>query len=278
MVRGDRRTAGRSRARDRRDGRAGWVRVADGGAHRAADRRAASTGLGRPGVVGCRRSGRTDGPRRGTRLGRGATADPSPRLRAAARDGVPCRSSGMFLVYSATHQTLAADGFDPFDRVKKQVSRAGDRASCCVLVIATFDYRFFKVYAGFIYAATVLLLAVLQIPGWRRRPARTSTCPARRLCSSAPRSSRRSALLVMLAAMLSELRTPEPELRDVLRVCVIAVVPMGLVFINSPRSARRSCSSRSSSACSSWPARARGTWRRWPLAALVLDRRLPARA
>ncbi len=85
--------------------------------------------------------------------------DPVLLIVAAALIGV-----GMFLVYSATHQTLEADGFDPFDRVKKQAVTAAI-GIVIVLVIATFDYRFFKVYAGFIYAATLLLLAILQIPG-----------------------------------------------------------------------------------------------------------------
>ncbi len=35
----------------------------------------------------------------------------------------------------------------------------------------------------------------------------------------------------MLAAMLSELRTQEPMLPDVLRVCIVSAVPMLLVFI-----------------------------------------------
>src|SRR5207344_1474818 len=39
------------------------------------------------------------------------------------------------------------------------------------------------------------------------------------------------AIIVMLAAVLSELRSPVPTLRDVLRVCVIAAIPMVLVFI-----------------------------------------------
>ena len=39
------------------------------------------------------------------------------------------------------------------------------------------------------------------------------------------------ALILMLAAMLSELRTPEPMLPDVLRVCIVSAVPMVLVFI-----------------------------------------------
>ncbi|MEA2555131.1 MAG: rod shape determining protein RodA, partial [Actinomycetota bacterium] len=39
------------------------------------------------------------------------------------------------------------------------------------------------------------------------------------------------ALCIMLSAILSELRNPEPLLRDTLRVCLVAGVPMVLVFI-----------------------------------------------
>ena len=139
---------------------------------------------------------------------------------------------GMFLVYSATHQTLAADGFDPFDRVKKQLATAGI-GFVLVLVIATFDYRFFKVYAGFIYAATVLLLAVLQVPGMASPTGAYIDVPGATLLQLSPAEFSKLGLLVVLAAMLSELRTHRPELRDVLRACLIAGVSMGLVFINS---------------------------------------------
>jgi rod shape determining protein RodA len=61
---------------------------------------------------------------------------------------------GMFAIYSATSQTLRADGFDPFSRVNKQAVTAV-LGFVLLLVMATFDYRFLKVYAGFIYGATV---------------------------------------------------------------------------------------------------------------------------
>ncbi|HSL12291.1 MAG TPA: rod shape-determining protein RodA [Actinomycetota bacterium] len=139
---------------------------------------------------------------------------------------------GMFLVYSATHQTLEADGFDPFDRVKKQAVTAAIGV-VLVLVIATFDYRFFKVYAGFIYAGTLLLLAILQIPGMSSATGAYIDIPGAALLQISPAEFSKLGLLVVLAAMLSELRTPQPELRDVARVCVLALASIGLVFINS---------------------------------------------
>jgi cell division protein FtsW (lipid II flippase) len=49
---------------------------------------------------------------------------------------------GLFLIYSATNQTLRQDGLDPFDRVNKQVITM-ILGLVLMLVIATFDYRFF---------------------------------------------------------------------------------------------------------------------------------------
>ena len=140
---------------------------------------------------------------------------------------------GMFLVYSATHQTLEADGLDPFDRVKKQAVTAAI-GIVIVLVIATFDYRFFKVYAGFIYAATLLLLALLQVPAMQSPvPGAYIDIPGASLLQISPAEFSKLGLLVVLAAMLSELRTPQPELRDVLRASALALTSIGLVFINS---------------------------------------------
>jgi rod shape determining protein RodA len=140
---------------------------------------------------------------------------------------------GFFLVYSATHQTLEADGLDPFDRVKKQAATAAIGV-VLVLVIATFDYRFFKVYAGFIYAGTLLLLALLQVPGMQSPvPGAYIDIPGAELLQISPAEFSKLGLLVILAAMLSELRTSQPELRDVLRACVLALTSIGLVFINS---------------------------------------------
>jgi len=71
---------------------------------------------------------------------------------------------GMFLLYSATNQTLRADGFDPFERVKRQVMVV-IAGSVLLVLVASFDYRFFKVYAGFFYAAGLFFVALLLIPG-----------------------------------------------------------------------------------------------------------------
>ncbi|HEX6401270.1 MAG TPA: FtsW/RodA/SpoVE family cell cycle protein, partial [Actinomycetota bacterium] len=70
---------------------------------------------------------------------------------------------GCFLLYSATNQTLKQDGLDPFLRVNRQLVTAAIGAGL-VLLMASFDYRFLKVYAGFIYAGTVLSLILVRVP------------------------------------------------------------------------------------------------------------------
>ncbi len=82
---------------------------------------------------------------------------------------------GLFLLYSATHQTLSQDGLDPFARVKKQAITA-ILGAIVMIVIVSFDYRFFKVYAGFIYAVTILALVLVRSRGSRsrRRSSRSS--------------------------------------------------------------------------------------------------------
>ena len=58
---------------------------------------------------------------------------------------------GLFLLYSATNQTLRQDGLDPFARVNKQAFTIGLGLRRADRDVAAVDYRFFKVYAGFIY-------------------------------------------------------------------------------------------------------------------------------
>jgi rod shape determining protein RodA len=99
-----------------------------------------------------------------------------------------------------------------------------------LVLVAAFDYRFYKVYAGFIYAATVVALVLVQTP------LGTSPAGAQRWFTFGgfqltPSEFAKIALALMLGAVLSELRTIEPTLSDVLRVTMIAAVPTGLVFI-----------------------------------------------
>jgi rod shape determining protein RodA len=136
---------------------------------------------------------------------------------------------GLFLVYSATNQSLVAVREDPGLFVKKQAT-AFVLGIVLLLLVATFDYRFYKVYAGFIYAGAVISLVLV------RTPLGGSSSGAQRWFEFGgfqvtPSEFAKVALILMLATVLSELRTSEPALVDVLRVTLIAAVPMALVFI-----------------------------------------------
>ncbi|HEY6567802.1 MAG TPA: rod shape-determining protein RodA, partial [Actinomycetota bacterium] len=141
---------------------------------------------------------------------------------------------GLFAIYSATSQTLRQDGLDPLSRVNKQLVTAV-LGFVLLLLIATFDYRFLKVYAGFIFGATLVMLLLLQIPGVAGNASGTSNyinIPGVSLLQISPSEFAKIGLIVILSAMLSELRTPVPELQDFVRVLMVAGVTMGLVFIN----------------------------------------------
>jgi rod shape determining protein RodA len=141
---------------------------------------------------------------------------------------------GLFAIYSATSQTLRQDGLDPLSRVNKQVATAV-LGFIVLLVMMTFDYRFLKVYAGFIYGITLFLLLVLQIPGVSGGEGATSNyidIPGVSLLQISPSEFAKVGLIIILSAMLSELRTPVPMLSDVVRVLMVAGLTMGLVFLN----------------------------------------------
>ena len=141
---------------------------------------------------------------------------------------------GLFAIYSATSQTLRQDGLDPLSRVNKQAVTA-ILGCILLLMIATFDYRFLKVYAGFIFGTTLFLLLLLQIPGVAGNVSGTSNyinIPGVSLLQISPSEFSKIGLIVILSAMLSELRSPIPELADVVRVLMVAALTMGLVFIN----------------------------------------------
>jgi rod shape determining protein RodA len=138
--------------------------------------------------------------------------------------------AGFFLLYSATNQTLKQDRLDPFLRVNKQMITAAI-GIVLILLMATFDYRFLKVYASFIYAGVVLSLLLVRVPFLG-----SSAAGAQRWFEVAgfqitPSEFAKVGLIVMLAASLSELRHTVPTIQDVIRLCAIALVPLTLVFI-----------------------------------------------
>ena len=117
-----------------------------------------------------------------------------------------------------------------------RVIKQGATAGCGLLVvvqIASFDYRFFKVYAGFIYVAALAALVLVKIPGIG---ATDPSGVAQRWFAIAglqitPSEITKVCVIVMLAAILSEIRTPEPTLGDLVRALAVAALPLVLVFI-----------------------------------------------
>ena len=117
-------------------------------------------------------------------------------------------------------------------RIMKQGATAGV-GLIIVVVICSFDYRFFKVYAGFIYLASLAALVLVKIPGIG---ATDPSGVAQRWFSIAgiqitPSEITKLCVIVMLAAVLSNIRTPEPTLGDLVKILAVAFVPLVLVFI-----------------------------------------------
>ena len=135
---------------------------------------------------------------------------------------------GLLMVYSATHRSLAQFGEDPGFFLKKQAVYLAMGAMAMVAA-ASIQYRLAKVYAGFLYLLGVMLLVLV------RTPLGTTVAGAQRWFEFGgfqltPSLFMRTALVVMLAALLSEVRG-ELGLRDVVRAATLAAIPMALVLI-----------------------------------------------
>jgi rod shape determining protein RodA len=135
---------------------------------------------------------------------------------------------GLFMVYASSH-ALTTFGVDPTAFVKKQMTWLVLSAGVLLLTI-TFDYRYTKVYAGFLYAALLLLLLAVRTPlGTTVKGAQRSFQLAGFAFS--PSELMKIGLIVMLAAFLSERKGDSLSLRDLIRATLIAAIPMALVFI-----------------------------------------------
>ncbi|HEX3299898.1 MAG TPA: rod shape-determining protein RodA [Actinomycetota bacterium] len=139
---------------------------------------------------------------------------------------------GLLLVYSATSQTLRNMGLDSFDRTNKQAITMV-LGGIFALVIAAIDYRFLKIYAGFIYIGSVLSLILVRIPGIGSTD--VSGTAQRWFAVGAfqitPSEFTKLALILALGAVLANIRTPEPTLRDIGKALFLAAIPLGLVFL-----------------------------------------------
>jgi rod shape determining protein RodA len=137
---------------------------------------------------------------------------------------------GFFLLYAATSQTLRQDDLDPFLRVNRQVVTAALGLGLLVL-IASFDYRFLKVYASFVYAGIVVSLVLVRLPFLGSSAAgaqRWFQLPGLQIT---PSEFAKLGLIVMLAASLSELKRTVPAAGDLIRLCMVALLPLVLVFV-----------------------------------------------
>lgn len=136
---------------------------------------------------------------------------------------------GLLMVYSSTRTSLNALGLDPGVYVKKQAAFLAIGA-VAVLLMAAFDYRFLKVYAGIIYVVSLALLVLV------RTPLGSTVRGSQRWFGLfgfqfAPSEVAKLAVIIMLATLLSELRSRELSLSDVYRATGIAALPALLVFI-----------------------------------------------
>jgi rod shape determining protein RodA len=139
---------------------------------------------------------------------------------------------GLLLLYSATSQTLRQGGFDPFDRVNKQAVTMVLGAGV-MLGLASIDYRFWKIYAGFIYLGSVISLILVRVPGLGTTD---TTGTAQRWFAVGPLQITPSefaklAVIITLGAVLANIRPPEPTLGDLAKVLLLAAVPLALVFL-----------------------------------------------
>ena len=137
---------------------------------------------------------------------------------------------GFLLLYAATSQTLKQDGLDPFLRVDRQMSVAAI-GLVLLLLTASFDYRFLKVYAAFVYAGVVLSLLLVRVPFLGSSAAGAQRWFQAGVLQITPSEFAKLGVIVMLAASLAELKHTTPTVGDVIRLCVIALAPLLLVFL-----------------------------------------------
>jgi rod shape determining protein RodA len=134
---------------------------------------------------------------------------------------------GLFMVYSATNQSLASLGEDPGFYIKKQIAFLM-LGVIAMIFAATFDYRLVKVYAPIAYGVVLLTLLLVLTPFGQE------TAGAQRWITFfgfqfQPAELAKLVVMATVAAYLSELR--EVRLEHVWRAALIAGGPMVLIFL-----------------------------------------------
>jgi rod shape determining protein RodA len=135
---------------------------------------------------------------------------------------------GLMMVYSATSGSLSALNQDPGTFLKRQGLALTIGVLAMVVAVAV-DYRVVRLYAPFLYVASVITLLLVQTP------LGTSVKGAQRWFQIgsfqlSPSLFSRLALVAMLAAFLSSIKG-EIISRDVVRATTLAVIPILLVFV-----------------------------------------------
>jgi rod shape determining protein RodA len=134
---------------------------------------------------------------------------------------------GLFMVYSATHQSLEALGEDPGFFLKKQLAFLL-LGLVALVVAASVDYRLVKVYAPIAWAGAVFILLVVLTPLGNESGGaqRWITFFGFQL---QPSEFAKLAVTAMVAGYLSELRG-DMSIEQVWRTTGLAALPMLLVF------------------------------------------------
>jgi rod shape determining protein RodA len=135
---------------------------------------------------------------------------------------------GVFMVYSATRQSLLSLNEDPGFYLQKQVVFLM-LGIIAMVVVALFDYRLAKVYAPIFYVVMAFLLLVVLTP------IGSETAGAQRWINVfgfqfQPSEFAKLAVLCALGAYLSEIRG-DLRLEHVVRAAALAVGPMVLIFV-----------------------------------------------
>ena len=151
---------------------------------------------------------------------------------------------GTLLVYSATRQWYAANGLDPQYYLKRHVINIAIGA-VLAWAVTVVDYRLLRAYTPFLWAAGVLGLIIVLIPGlgseingaraWISLPGGFQIQPAELA---------KITIIIGMSMVLAERthKNDEPTTQDILKALVVAGVPvlfillqpdMGTVFIIS---------------------------------------------
>ena len=135
---------------------------------------------------------------------------------------------GLFMVYSATQQSLRTLGTDPGFYLKRQIVFLM-LGMIAMIIAATFDYRLTKVYAPITYGVVVLLLLLVLTP------LGDETAGAQRWIQLVgfefqPAEVAKLAVVMALGAYLSEIKGAI-RLEHVWKAAGIAGIPMVLIFV-----------------------------------------------